>query len=67
MRRRERRRHEFFRTIREQAEQEAQRLVLTDGSLAALLKQVESNSIDPYTAALIAVKQVSARRRPRKA
>ncbi|MCH8838407.1 MAG: methylmalonyl Co-A mutase-associated GTPase MeaB [Candidatus Marinimicrobia bacterium] len=66
VRRRERRRHEFFRTIREQAEQEAQRLAVTDGSLAALLKQVESNSIDPYTAALIAVKQLSARRRPRK-
>ncbi|MCH8088839.1 MAG: methylmalonyl Co-A mutase-associated GTPase MeaB [Chloroflexi bacterium] len=66
VRRRDRRRHEFFRTIREQAEQEAQRLVATDASLAALLKQVESNSIDPYTAALIAVKQLSARRRPRK-
>ena len=67
VRRRDRRRHEFFWTIREQAEQEIQRLAVTDGSLAALLEQVESDSIDPYTAALTALNQISAWRRPSKA
>ncbi|MEE9199429.1 MAG: methylmalonyl Co-A mutase-associated GTPase MeaB [Dehalococcoidia bacterium] len=56
-RRRARRRHEFFQTIREQAVKEVQRLSAADGRLASLLNEVESDKIDPYTAALRAIKE----------
>ncbi|MFQ5875008.1 MAG: methylmalonyl Co-A mutase-associated GTPase MeaB [Dehalococcoidia bacterium] len=58
-RRRARRRNEFFQTIREQAEEQVVRLTDGDGRLTSLLEQVESDKVDPYTAALEALKNRS--------
>lgn len=54
-RRRARRRNEFLQTIRDQAEAQVVRQTSVDGRLSTLLKEVESERIDPYTAALEAL------------
>ena len=54
-RRRARRRNEFLQTIRDQAEAQVVQQTSVDGRLSTLLQEVESDRIDPYTAALQAL------------
>ncbi len=54
-RRRARRRNEFLQTIRDEAEAQVVQQTSADGRLSTLLQEVESDRIDPYTAALQAL------------